>query len=327
MKRRYVVLIILIFVSTTYLQLTQDKTDGSTYSYKPRGTKAFFDLLNKLNLSVEPWLYPHENLPLDETEKTMILVNTKNISEIDKLLTWVGKGNRLVVFGSVYKLWDKFDFEYNAYDSDEEVQSVRCKNNFYHECKEVKFISGLKENFQTYSTENIKVVSGTRARAFVAHSNYKNGEIWFFSDAKIITNDFIDKNDNLRFIFQIITHNTNAILFDEFHHGFFAPTKLEKKQSYEAAIIFMIFFTFVVIVSTLSRAIRFGPPVQEAENKPATGTEFASVLGLLYREHKAEVLMNYVKSWKKRAAKKYALSTHASAKQIIQDLERKKLIA
>lgn len=330
MKRRYLVLILLFLASSVYLEFSKDKTDGSSYSFKPNGVRAFFLLLEKMQVPIEAWLYPFSELSLENRNQTLLIVNPKQISDSNRLLSWVGKGNRLIVFGEFAELWDKFSLLENSTSlksrDPEAKRTLLCSENSRSTCLNVNKISGLANSFESYSAEAAEILVGTRAEGLLAKIEHQQGELWLFSSPEIISNEFIDRDDNLRLLFQIIS-DSEKILFDEFHHGYFAPTPEKNKQSFEAGIIFIAFFASILILAALSRAIRFGPALPEEEKNPALGTEFASVLGLLYHEHRAKVLDNYIQAWKTRAAKKHALSPHASTERIIEDLERKKIIA
>lgn len=330
MKRRYVALLILFFVSSIYLEFSKDKTDGSSYSFKPNGVRAFLLLLEKMQVPLETWLYPFSELSLENRNQTLLIINPRQASDSSRLLSWVGRGNRLIVFGEFTEVWEKFSLSDNSASlksqDPETKRSLSCGDDSSSACQSVNKISGLSNAFESYGADAAEIIIGTRAEGYLAKIKHKQGELWLFSNPEIIANEFIDRDDNLRLLFQIVT-GSEKILFDEFHHGYFAPTPEKNKQSFEAGIIFIVFFALILILATLSRAIRFGPALPEKEKKPALGTEFASVLGLLYHEHKAKVLENYIQAWKTRAAKKYALSPHASTERIIDDLERKKIIA
>lgn len=329
MKRRYVVLIILFVISSTYLELSRDKTDGSSFSYKPNGSRAFFLFLEKMHLPIESWLYPFSELSLKTKNQALLIVNPKNIHDTNRLLAWVASGNRLLVLGKLDELWDKFllSDELTSYKYDSETtRTVSCTEKTASICRHVKKVSGLSGSFESYGASNAEVIVGSRAAGYLAKIDHKAGEIWLFSSPEIISNEFIDRDDNLRLLFQIVS-DSEKVFFDEFHHGYFAPTTEKNKQSFEAAVIFITLFSAILILATLSRAIRFGPAVPEDEKSPALGTEFASVLGLLYHEHKAKVLEHYIQTWKTRSARKFALSSRASAEMIIADLEQKNLIA
>lgn len=330
MKRRYIALIIIFVIASTYLELSKDKTDGSSFSYKPNGSRAFFLLLEKMHLPLEGWLYPFSELSLEDRKQALLIVNPKKITDTNRLLAWVASGNRLLVFGKYEELWDKFllNDKLTSYRSlnSEARRTAYCSDKTAAVCKQVEKVSGLSHSFESYSASSAEVIVGSRAEGYLAKIDHKAGEIWLFSSQEIISNEFIDRDDNLRFLFQIVSAS-DKVLFDEFHHGYFAPTTEKNKQSFEAAIIFIALFAAIVILATLSRAIRFGPALAEEEKSPAIGTEFASVLGLLYHEHSAKVLENYIQAWKARSAKKFALSSRSYAEKIIADLEQKNIIA
>lgn len=90
------------------------------------------------------------------------------------------------------------------------------------------------------------------------------------------------------------------------------------------------FIVVFLIIGAFSRAVRFGPPSAQAQMqyKSAATTEFATVLGLLYEEHRArDVLRYYVTAWKRRITALLGISRNAELPYIADELVRRELLS
>ena len=152
------------------------------------------------------------------------------------------------------------------------------------------------------------------------------GELWYFTDDSAVINRNIDKEDNLRLLYQIAAR-AKTIMFDEFHHGYTVPIGAEFKTRQDAAILLIVVLAVLLVAFALVRAVRFGPPLPVAVPDHAATAEFASVLGLLYREHNAaEVLGNYLEAWKKRIEQTFGISHRLSGAEIVSELAERRLL-
>lgn len=333
MKRHHVMALFVFIGLTAFLQIRGSGSAGSTYVTSPFGARAFFMLLQNMDVDVEPWLYPYDHLPSDEQNSTMIVIAPATSGQEDKLVQWVEQGNHLVFLGGIssvslpllqkvglYAANKKLSLFETAELLEQSDMPLKCPE---HEvCRDVSRISiplssysGLLETFE-------KVDGGTD-KSRVLHRTLGKGDIWLISGEEPVLNRNIDLLDNLRFMYQLATTG-DRVLFDEFHHGYTAPANIAMQSKHAAVVLLMCFLGFALVIGALSRSVRFGPPVEEVPQNSAGLVEFASVLGLLCEEHHASsVLGHYLDAWKMRVESLFGISRKLPPLQMVHELIRR----
>jgi hypothetical protein len=158
-------------------------------------------------------------------------------------------------------------------------------------------------------------------------SHVGEGSVWLFADASLISNQFIDTQDNLRFLYQLLSSH-DRILFDEFHHGFVAPAAGSSEERVTSLFVVGGYLLLLLVVWVLSRAKRFGPPIPDREEPPAMSAEFATALGLLYAERgTTTVLSYYVASWARRVAQELRVPVSLPVNELIELLATRGVIS
>jgi hypothetical protein len=353
MKRRYIYLGIVFIAAWLFLQFKQETGSGSTYSYHPGGTKAFFLFLKQNGVDAQSWLYPFSELEPDQTGQTMFIISPKKMFRVQDLRPWVARGNRLVTMGLHSFVWEdlrKRKVKAEA-GTEAEVGTGTKKGKDFKELavslKQLKIgeLERIKINCPfnlkricsgVDSITQMRVAFGKRAKGEVIASSDKGiylfrkavgkGEVWMFSGTAPVQNQFIDSADNLRLLFQLIGES-KRVLFDEFHHGHTAPVAGELKARQDAIYVLIGFLLFVFILGAFSRSVRFGDPRAIMNPGSSSTVEFTSVLGLLYREHQVpEVLKHYLKAWRARVEKSFGISARKNDESLVSELLSKNII-
>ena len=198
---------------------------------------------------------------------------------------------------------------------------LQCQETFPHVCQGVRQISSMIQGVLPMP-EDAQLLAGTHEKPLIAQLKHGKGEIWFFSDHTLAANKTVDRYDNLRLLFQIATKGA-PVYFDEFHHGYYAPTAANLKSKQDALYLFASYLTALLIIVALCRAVRFGAPLAEQERSPSSTVEFAAASGLLYREHRANsVLEHYVTAWRSRVEKTFGVSHRVGHDSLVTELER-----
>ena len=323
MKRRHVAIIVSAVLLYLVGSLLSPPDMSTSYSAKPKGNKAFFMLLEQQGLKLERWLYPFSELK-SETGSTLFLVNPASLAQEDELIAWVKTGNTLVLFDGTRSptetllralhFWKplkenlaKEMLTAKLGAKTYEWSAVSCPNKFGEACRAVNKVSRLTPALRV-SAECDGVVAGRCDDSQIFRRAIGAGVVWVFANADIISNEYIDKFDNLRFIYQIAASG-KKIYVDEFHHGYSAPVPAERSQNMAAIKGLIGYLALILIIGALSRSVRFGPPIKVANQDISSLSDFVAVLGILYKESDStDILRYYLRSWKDRIAKRYGFS-------------------
>jgi hypothetical protein len=320
---------------TVYFELAKDVTYGSTYATKRQGARAFFLSLRELGKDATPWLEPFESLKSTTENATMFVVSVPDFKGIDSLEEWVRKGNRLVLINSfpgagftkgVLNEQSTKDALLTLMDVEGKSTPVDCESILSQECDGVKYLSETGVSLGLVD-EDIEILVGTAKNAKVAYQKVGKGDVFLISSESIILNQNIEKFDNFRFLYQIATAH-KKIFFDEFHHGYRSPVAARMESRKNAVWVLIGTLVGVLLLGALSRAVRFGPPTEVPEIPLSSTVEFAGVLGMLYREHKAqEVLGCYIRSWRRRLSRRFGIALGLSHENALMQLVDKGMIS
>ena len=350
MKPRYVALLFLFVAVSLYLQLAADQNFGSSYSARGDGTRAIYLLLQERGHPVSLWLRAFSSLDKAEDKATMVIVDpSKTIGATKELLEWVERGNRLVVLGTwgptvrpilaalglpeVLPKVGPAEGRFTALIShladtvEDEGIETNCEENYPDICKDVRRISALLPIAEDKKPNDFHSVVSKNRDSFVVEKKHGKGDIWLFSTSSPVLNNYIDKHDNHKLLFQLLTQG-GTVYFDEFHHGFTAPVSAKHQSRYASLWTLIAYLTFAITIFALTRAVRFGPPHPSITTPPPGTADFAAVLGLLYYEHgTSSTLFRYVSSWKTRVGKKFGLSDRLPHRAFVDELGKRGVIA
>ncbi len=351
-KRYYVFILLGILSLVIYVQLSIEKDAGSIYSAKPFGAKAFFLFLKQRNIPVKPWLHPLNTLDEKEQRGILFVVSPQKNVNFSQLKSWISAGNDAVYLGSVpeslalltdeiEKGDEKNDGEappaptstdkqettvaqwlrdlYNESLHSEEGVAVNCEDDYPEICGGVQRLSRRAGN-ETFYVSGSTVIIEDKDGPILMRKKIGEGILWIFTEETVIKNEFIDKHDNLRLLYQLAT-NGGTVYFDEFHHGYVAPAAKHIQSNKNNIYLLAGFIMGFLILLAITRSFRFGPPTPATvESSPST-VEFTSALGLLYSEHNAtSVLHHYFEQWKKRIGTQFSMSSRLSDEVFIEKL-------
>ncbi|MCB0322722.1 MAG: DUF4350 domain-containing protein [Bdellovibrionales bacterium] len=333
MNRRLTTLLLLLIVSLLIAQFTADTNVGSSYSAKGYGTRALYLYLERAGYTVQPWLHPFEKLDHQEQGAVLVVVSPSKQFRALELDEWLRKGNTLVFFAPPSQLpLELLDIKslrvaesetlwFQALAPPEVAAPVQCSPDVREICEGVREASDVGIEF-TATGAAVPAAVSTAKGALALHSKVGDGHVWLVPNAALLQNDHIDRHDNLRLLFQLLTRHGDRIYFDEFHHGFIAPIAAAHRHRGAALWLLVGTITTILVIVVLSRSIRFGPPHPVQSRADVTSDELSTALGLLYLEHAATgVLVNYVGAWRERLARRFGISPRIAAEHFFDQLK------
>lgn len=217
----------------------------STYSTHPKGCKALYLLMERLQLPVDRFRKPFERI--SGQEGALIVINPQTTpferGEISKLEEWVKKGNRLVIFqgpssrSSVAPRKDRTDTQ----DAGKWTRAGRSSLAYRFGLRLKKRSSDGRTvcKVSTPRLEQIEELSVSEATRWatpakewdtlvadqggplVVLKRLGKGEIVAIADPTLVENRFLAEAHNARFLVALLLHEPRPrrILFDEYHHG------------------------------------------------------------------------------------------------------------
>ena len=101
MKRKHVIALVLFLIIYLWASLGGETENRTTFSPAPTGVRAAFRALEKMDRPVSWWRKSYSDLSTDTEGRTTLLLiaPTQQVERANALLSWVEKGNRLIVFG------------------------------------------------------------------------------------------------------------------------------------------------------------------------------------------------------------------------------------
>jgi hypothetical protein len=343
MKKRYLFAICLFISLWILVQLKNDTQGGSTFSVRPQGLKALFLVLQENKVPVKTWQFPLTELDSKVSKQVLFVVSPKKQVNLFSLLDWVEQGNTIVAAGEpahslIVRTLTSESKEKTEAGQDTTDAALQIVRSSFSEPVPIYLKSAhpllanvsritqpatpFKEGFSGY-----EVVARNGETPYVLRKSVGKGEIWLFSEIEPMSNQHIDQFDNLRMMYQIAASG-ESVLFDEFHHGYVAPVKSEMRARQDSMIVMIVFLVLALTLAALSRAIRFGPPRYSREQLQAKTSEFASVLGMLYRERRiTDVLQYYREAWRLRLENQHGLSRNIEDARLVDAMRQKGIVS
>ncbi|RMG42316.1 MAG: DUF4350 domain-containing protein [Candidatus Dadabacteria bacterium] len=337
MKRRHVFLLIVIIVLWLFVSLFSSEHAGTSFSYRPTGSHAIFELYSRLGKNPRRFLKPFSELPFETRSALLVISPESTPGYLDSVLSWVKRGNKLLIFeslsGATTVLRKKVGLGGTSdkplrnviLHHEEKRAGVSCPLKFFKACRGVKYISTPGHSFTTIHS-NWRVLAGDQSAAYLAARQYGSGELWWFGGPEPVINTNIDRHDNLRLIYQIL-EDSSGIYFDEFHHGYRAPLGGKRKRDWQVVIWTVILLTIALTVGMFSRMIRFGPPIPKPKTPPSASVEFAVAFGMLCREKgRPAIIARYLESWRERVQATHGISSRFSTQQMVEMLHERGIV-
>lgn len=332
MKKTLIITGLVLLLILSVLGSLQKPPSFSTFSSEREGMKAFYLLLEQEGGGVERWRHPFTDLD-DSKGNVLFLIAPPSMGGEEALLEWVGKGNTLVLLDGAKAATGKLrkglgiksvrlpTVGFEELLGGEATLTVQCPPDLV-ECRGVEAIKHSGSVNLELPSEAI-VLSDPPSLFTKRHGT---GRVWYLPDASLASNYFLDRFDHLRLLYQI-ARSGKRVLFDEFHHGYTAPVGEMSRDQLTTVILFISYLSFILLVITLSRAVRFGPARGRGVVEPSRQSEFIDVLSLLYEEHKAyEVLHSYLEGWKVRVEHGFGIHRGYSNDERLQKLRGRGVI-
>lgn len=335
MRPRHVAALIALLVLWLFASSRPRRENGSTFEPHSGGALALLEVFKELGLDAERWFQPFSELPRRSAPATLFLIEPSELPPAGYavLMEWVQAGNRLIYMGTPHAYLHFTGSEgaprrslsgimRSLTATEPEPIAVECGSAPADVCRKVREISDPGPAFPApQALQPAAVLAGSAREPKVLLLQRGKGEIWLFSAAAPALNEQIDRFDNLRLLYQIASRGAGPILFDEFHHGYTAPAGGAGAAQLGSLALLCGFLTALLLAGALSRAVRFGPPRPAALPHAAATAEFASVLGLLYRDYgAAAALKHYVRAWRVRLELAKGLSRRLPDDRLVEGL-------
>jgi hypothetical protein len=234
---------------TTWMQSTQSDESrsysASTYSTRPGGYKALYDLFAELQLPVERMRTRYSRL--ESRKGVLVVVDPHEVPfggrEIKKLNKWIRAGNRLLIFSGGPRYYPKPP----AFLDSRPIPQMTRRLKGHSLAKKL----GLKSTSSQTAARTVVDVSSLdlygvhaisasrfsrwvkmpsgwtslirdKAGSVIAQKTLGKGEIIAISDASIAANRNVGTSQNARLITALALDKgrPRSILFDEYHHGY-----------------------------------------------------------------------------------------------------------
>ena len=337
MKKRYVALIVVALLLMLLGPLFQKPAAPTSFAANPPGAKAFFLFLSQVGTPVEQWLYPFKDLVRAPQGSVLILAAPITpVAGHQGLLDWVRKGNTLVLLDDQKNsIFDALDLEWKAAEGRQLLMQaagfadqgvpVNCSGEFNSICEGVRLISTPLGHFETVPA-GAQILAGTTGNALAVGMALDRGKLFAFPGPEPLLNSNIDKFDNLRLLFQIVSSG-KRILIDEFHHGFTAPVAAENAARWDSILMLSGYLTLLLVLAALSRSVRFGPPTPELPAPHSSSVQFTQALGLLYAENGAQDMLKYYRAaWRSRLQRAFGIPTSLAHSSAVEELLHRRLL-
>lgn len=319
---------------------SSEAPEGSTYSTRPRGAAAIFEVLERFSYPVDRYRHAFSKLSFEDTGTTLIVISPEQSPAAGGIKAWIEKGNTLVYFAKRGVREDSIlaalGVEIVSSDEISPEQIVRrtfvstgkfrCPTELAESCEGISTLSdtSLLPFKSKSSLIPVRVSDGIVTGGLI---RIGKGRAYVFTDAAPILNETIDAYDNFEFLYAILI-DSELILFDEFHHGFVAPAEGVTSVRIGLLFAFSAYVVVLLVLAVLSRAVRFGPPAAVTETPETASTEFVRALGLLYGEREIrEVLESYVEAWRRRAAGLVGGAVGRTPEQVVEILSQKGILS
>jgi hypothetical protein len=339
-KRSAAAIVIFIIFSSLlgWLSLAYDKnmqrwwpemhTLASVYNRKRSGTSGLAEIAVKAGLKSEAWLLPYRQL--SDTKGTLFIFEPSTSLqefEIDQLLRWVAKGNRLIYF-------DQFGYEASRLILQKEgiaiadgLKLVDCSiepdpaNSL---CQHVKTLFVSAETRLSGGETILSDQSGN----LIVKKKHGNGEVFLGCCPSIGSNGRLaDKRQwgNFQFLINLARQDRGKILFDERCHGYTKSQNVFVFLAQKASGLVFAQLGLILLLAIFGASNKFGPEIVLKSERNLSALDFITGLSNLYRRAKANLLVIEILSRSYR--KHWCKATGTSASERAEELESKWLLS
>lgn len=256
------------------------------------GVKAIRDLLEERGMHVQKWEKEWDRLPHTPGNVLFIIepVNRKiGKEEISSLRDWVEKGNTAVIWSRAgYPLLDELGFAPNPGTSG--PQTVSVAENSERWLRNINRLV-LPGNSRIHPGEDIEaVLTDLQGEILVARKKLGQGQIFYIPEPEMITNRFINREDNVALPLFFASFAERTLWFDESgprlagewvageDHAADLTHWFKNQGIFAAAEACIALFLWLYV-----RGKRFAAPRWETVERFRSQDEFVEAMASLYR--------------------------------------------
>ncbi len=197
------ILAVILLLSMIAAPSSSKLNSGSTYGRAPDGYGAWYAFMQEQGATIQRWKKPFADLTTEKRPVTLLQVRASlgfpGLSLSPKQKKWVEAGNNLVILG-VYQgvSGAKFSTIQRSPLGDVKIDTRRRR----------EITSGEKADLSD------------SFGAVVWHQKYGKGKATFAITPHLAANAYQDYSGNFKYLANLVTHEDNLILVDEYIHGY-----------------------------------------------------------------------------------------------------------
>jgi hypothetical protein len=309
----------------------------TTHSSSPEGALALYRWLDGLGYNVQRLEYTEFALD-DDVDALFVLSPPEdfNRTQTERLLRWVEGGGTLIIsedtpqlFGSGSTVLDELDIETGFYTAEENAQSIERANVLQPLFNQPPVSELLVYTDQVITSERHDLVPlvGVPEGTVLAGLKQGAGYIYLSSASYPFTSAGLADMGNAAMVLNLLRRVPvgGTILFDEYHHGYYAPPSLRARilaNPWGRAAIYALATLALFLVLT---GRRFGRPVPLREEiARRSSAEYVENMADLFQRggKRAYILQHYYVNFKRRLARPFGLSPALDDERFVEELGR-----
>jgi hypothetical protein len=309
------------------------------------GTKALFSLYQKRGVKATTWDGNEDSLP-DTGGNTLHIIFPMNkppsATEREKLLAWVGKGNRIVLWAPLESNWpEAFGFRSNPCPGPI-MRPVHTKS-MDPWLKQMALVKWTSQQCVSPGRQDRPLLTDQNNDPLVVSRQQGSGQIIYIPDPFLITNQNLDQADDFALPLSFAEEKSGTVLFDESVHPW-PPQPVNGPQpsaqsaggdkepgmptlfellAHDGWFVFLQ-LVLLIILWLYARGKRFGAPRLEKVVKKRDALEYAEAMARWYRHARIrkETLLQMYGQLRQELAHRLQLPSGASDELLLERLEQ-----
>lgn len=306
----FLMLVLLIAGSIVFATDTGEESSSlqimpsrSSYSAQPDGCKALLLALQKSGYAASRLRIPFTSL--EDKPGVLISLSTPrrpSDEEWDAVAGWVRRGGTLIVspgeWRDEYKpetdrLWKNFSPEFQTGVFNGVINLAAHEKPLSHD---------LEAPARDRMWDDAATILSSSAHPIVRYATVGHGSVLLLCAPEIASNDGVAKENNLRFLVNVIGAPTKPVWFDEFHHGYHEEANVWSHLPNSVILgLIVLGLGGLVLVWALSR--RLGAPLPEPVILHER-SEYVDSMATVLKNANATRLV--ARLWRKRARERLA---------------------
>jgi hypothetical protein len=319
----------------------------TTHSSEAGGALALLRWVRAMGYDAQRLEY--REFALDASTDALLILNpSEPIDRTDagEVLRWVEDGGVLILvddrpqlFAIRNELFDSLEVDVVTIEDDaDELEQVDVLQPVFN-TPPLSEVSARTSRVLETTREDVVPLLGTDDATVLLELQRGDGTIYVSAASYPFTNQGLSDEQNAALLQNMLRRVPpgGSVLFDEYHHGFFAPPSLRSivlSKPWGWALLYTLALLAIYLVLS---GRRFGRPVPLAEEtaRRSTSEYVESMADLFQRGHKrGYILRHYYQSFKRRLARPYginpALDDRAFAAEVAhyrsEDIDEEKLL-